>query len=130
MLPYPSEISCQWVPGGRRSDYFVTDTEFNARVEGKLNEIQAEMRSIGMWQSTPLQPGQLEFAEAFGADTMAFSQWLQFVFVPRVREAIAADQFPNSSSVGVKAIREFDTEPDASRLTRLLSEFDQLFESR
>jgi uncharacterized protein YqcC (DUF446 family) len=106
----------------------VADTEFILRVETKLNEIEAEMHSIGMWQLSPLRPEQLEFAEAFGADTMAFSQWLQFVFVPRVRQAIAADQFPGSSSVGVKAVREFDTEPNASRLTKLLSEFDKLFE--
>jgi len=61
-------------------------------------------------------------------DTMTFTQWLQFVFLPRVREAAASGEFPNSSSVGAQAVREFDGEPDADHLVTLLSEFDALFD--
>lgn len=92
------------------------------------DEIEGEMRSQGFWQDQPLQPEQLNFQQAFGMDTMTFTQWLQFVFLPRVREAVAANQFPRSSSVGVQAVREFDGNPDADRLVTLLSEFDALFE--
>lgn len=92
-----------------------------------IDEIEAEMKRSGLWQSEPLKPEQLNFRQAFAMDTMAFSQWLQFIFVLKVREAIAANRFPSSSSVGAQAVREFDTVPNASRLTTLLSEFDALF---
>jgi len=92
-----------------------------------IDEIEAEMKRSGLWQNEPLKPEQLNFRKAFAMDTMAFSQWLQFIFVPRVHEAIAANRFPSSSSVGGQAVREFDTVPNASRLTTLLSEFDALF---
>ena len=86
------------------------------------------MRRIGYWQAEPLRPEQMEFTQAFAMDTMTFAQWLQFVFLPRVREAAAANQFPSGSSVGTQAIREFDGDPDAGQLTTLLSDFDALFD--
>ena len=92
------------------------------------DRIEAEMRSIGFWQNEPLRPEQMEFTQAFAMDTMAFTQWLQFVFLPRVREAAAANQFPSSSSVGTQAVREFDGNPEAGDLITLLAEFDALFD--
>jgi uncharacterized protein YqcC (DUF446 family) len=62
-------------------------------------------------------------------DTMTFSQWLQFIFLPRVREAVTSNSFPKSSSVGAQAVREFDGNPEADQLITLLSEFDDLFDS-
>ena len=93
------------------------------------DRIEAEMRRIGYWQTEPLRPEQLEFTQAFAMDTMTFAQWLQFVFLPRVREAAAVNQFPSSSSVGAQAVREFDGDPNADPLVQLLSEFDALFEA-
>jgi uncharacterized protein YqcC (DUF446 family) len=96
-------------------------------VAAQLAKIELEMRAIGLWQDAPIKPGQLQFSKAFAMDTMTFQQWLQFVFIPRVREAIENNSFPNSSSVGAQAVREFDTVPEALRLTSLLAEFDALF---
>ena len=93
-----------------------------------IDQIEQEMRRIGLWRATPLQPEQMNFKQAFAMDTMTFAQWLQFVFVPRVREAIAANSFPSSSSVGAQAVREFDGDLEADRLVQLLSEFDALFD--
>jgi uncharacterized protein YqcC (DUF446 family) len=62
-------------------------------------------------------------------DTMAFSQWLQFIFIPRVREIIESQgEFPASSSVGTQAIREFDGSPQADHLVELLCRFDAVIE--
>jgi uncharacterized protein YqcC (DUF446 family) len=106
---------------GRRSpDYGV--------VAAKLDEIEEEMKLVGLWQEKPLAPEKYNFASAFAMDTMSFDQWLQFIFVPRVRGIISAGgRFPASSSVGAQAVREFDTHPNAQRLITLLSEFDRLF---
>ena len=103
-------------------------TPLQRKVSRYADEIEGEMRSIGMWQDQPLRREQLNFKQAFGMDTMTFTQWLQFVFLPRVRESVAANSFPGSSSVGAQAVREFDGHPQADRLITLLSEFDALFE--
>jgi len=89
--------------------------------------IETEMRRAAYWHTAPLRPAQMEFTQAFAMDTMVFTQWLQFVFLPRVREAAASNQFPSSSSVGVQAVREFDGDPNGDRLVTLLTEFDSLF---
>ena len=103
-------------------------TPLQENVTRYADEIEGEMRSIGMWQDQPLRPEQLNFKQAFGMDTMTFTQWLQFVFLRRVREAVAVNDFPSSSSVGAQAVREFSGNPDADRLITLLSEFDELFQ--
>jgi len=99
-----------------------------AEVLGYAELIEAEMRRIGYWQNQPLRPEQMQFKQAFAMDTMAFTQWLQFIFLPRVREAAASNQFPSGSSVGTQAVREFDGDPNAGNLTTLLAEFDALFD--
>lgn len=92
------------------------------------DQIEAEMRKIGFWQTEPLRPEQLQFTQAFAMDTMTFAQWLQFIFLVRVREAIASNEFPSGSSVGAQAVREFDGYLEADHLITLLSEFDALFD--
>jgi uncharacterized protein YqcC (DUF446 family) len=97
-------------------------------VQAKLEAIVTEMKRSGFWQDTPLKPEQYQFQQAFAMDTMAYSQWLQFIFVPRVQAIIDQHgQFPRQSNVGIQAIREFDTVPESAELTRLLNEFDRLF---
>ena len=98
-----------------------------ATVEAKVTAIEAEMKRSGLWQSDPLAPEQYAFQQAFAMDTMAFSQWLQFIFIPRVRGIIQTrGEFPSSSSVGAQAIREFDGFEEAAELVSILSGFDSL----
>ena len=96
-------------------------------VLSQIASIEAEMQRIGFWQAEPLKAEQYQFSEAFGMDTMAFSQWLQFIFIPRVKESAANNKFPSKSEVAVQAVREFDGVHEASHLVTLLSEFDALF---
>ena len=103
-------------------------SSFQQNVSNAIRDIEQEMRKIGYWQAQPLRPEQMTFKQAFAMDTMTFVQWLQFIFVPRVHEAIASNSFPQSSSVGAQAVREFDGDHDAAHLVELLCEFDGLFE--
>jgi uncharacterized protein YqcC (DUF446 family) len=103
-------------------------TQLQLKAMQYADHIETEMRRIGLWQNQPLRPEQMRFKQAFAMDTMTFPQWLQFIFLPRVREAVASNSFPQSSSVGAQAVREFDGFTEADRLVTLLSEFDALFE--
>jgi uncharacterized protein YqcC (DUF446 family) len=69
-----------------------------AIAQKKIDAIEAERKRIGYWQSEPLDSDQYDFERAFAMDTMAFPQWnnprllvgwLQFIFIPRVREVVA-----------------------------------------
>ncbi|MCM3874699.1 MAG: YqcC family protein [Pyrinomonadaceae bacterium] len=103
-------------------------SDLHSQVAKAISEVEAEMKDIGYWAVEPLPPEAYDFQEAFAMDTMAFSQWLQFVFVPRVKQIIEDKaEFPSSSMVAVQAIREFDGDNQADHLVELLSEFDALF---
>lgn len=98
------------------------------KAQAKIQEIQAEMKAIGLWRNDPLPPEAYNITQAFGADTMTFEQWIHFILVSRVNDVIKErGQFPNSSAVGVYATRAFDGMDEASNLIRLLNEFDSLF---
>jgi uncharacterized protein YqcC (DUF446 family) len=97
------------------------------RIQEKIAEIEEEMKRIGYWQNGPLQPEQYEFRMAFGMDTMAFSQWLQFIFIPRVKSILEnGEKFPRDSQNAAQAVREFDGDDNAYTLCGLLSEFDEI----
>ena len=49
------------------------------------DEIEAEMKAIGVWRGEALPEAAYQFRQAFAADTMTFTQWLQYVLLPRVR---------------------------------------------
>jgi uncharacterized protein YqcC (DUF446 family) len=103
----------------------------HAVVQAKIDQIKSEMQRIGMWQEQPPAAEQLEVTQAFGGDKVSFEQWLQFVFISRVREIIdEKGRFPSGSQVSTKAYREwrmFGEAPDVDQLLELLREFDALF---
>jgi len=100
-------------------------------VEAKLAQIEAEMKRIGMWQKETPSPENLVVTKAFGADKLSFDQWLQFIFIPRVKDILAEKgSFPSGSQVSAQAYREWKMwgdEPNVDQLLQLLQEFDMLF---
>jgi uncharacterized protein YqcC (DUF446 family) len=100
-------------------------------VAAAADGIERAMRDAGLWSAQPLPPEKYEFKQAFAMDTMSYEQWLQFVFLVKVRELVGSrGTLPRSSSVGAQAIREFDTVPEASTLVTRLCDFDALIEGR
>jgi uncharacterized protein YqcC (DUF446 family) len=89
------------------------------------DRIEHELRSLNAWQSEPPPPAAFQSKRAFFGDTMSFYQWLQFVLLARVRAIVESrGAFPQSSSVGVYAVRELDGVDEAASLIHALGEFD------
>ncbi|HQQ98258.1 MAG TPA: YqcC family protein [Cyclobacteriaceae bacterium] len=93
----------------------------------KADEIEACLRSINRWQAEPLPEHVYENMGPFGAQTMSFEQWIQFVLVPTIRDIVnERASFPPYSQVGVYAVRTLDGDVEAQPLVALLSELDML----
>lgn len=97
----------------------------------KLDAIEAEMKRIGYWSAEPpdlraeVEAGRIR---SF-LDAPSFELWLQCLFLPNARQAVADDEFPSESQVGLMAMRQYDYHshvPEARGLMRLLSEFDAI----
>jgi len=91
------------------------------------DRIEAELRELKAWDATPPSPEAMANAGAFGMNTLAYTQWLQWVLVPRLRQ-VADGSFPvpPTSQVGVHAVREFDGWNESMPLQHLLIEVDHL----
>lgn len=92
----------------------------------QLDEIEAEMRRIGYWSSSP--PELLGKVRSY-LEAPSFELWLQQVFLPRARDAILSRNLPRDSSVGVMAMRQYDYHShveQAQPLVQMLSGFDAL----
>lgn len=98
------------------------------RMEEIADEIEAEMQRLGWWQADPPSEGTAIAGGAFGRETIAFTQWLQVIFVNRLRQAAAGTfEIPKFSQVSTMAHRELDGGPeDIDRLMDLLREVDRL----
>lgn len=97
----------------------------------KLDQVEAELRRLGYWQE---HPPDLQARVARGElrsylDAPSFESWLQTIFLPNAREAVATDSLPGDSQVGLMALRQYDyhaSVPEAHHLVQLLSEFDEM----
>ena len=96
-----------------------------AALRSAISELEAELRRMGWWQETPIEPERMHFRQAFGMDTMAFSQWLQFVLVPAAHSMLAGERpMPPSSMLAAHAVREFDGQDEANGLCDILRRVD------
>ncbi|WEK31767.1 MAG: YqcC family protein [Candidatus Pseudomonas phytovorans] len=90
--------------------------------------IERELKVQGWWEDEPPSDEALASTVPFAVDTMNLQQWLQWIFLPRMKIIIELGQaLPNASGILVMAETEFSDRPEQSReLRRLLAEFDQL----
>lgn len=99
------------------------------KVRDQIDAIEAEMRRIGMWEDEPPPQEALRYTLPYAKDTMAFPQWLQFVFLPQVREIVENyAQLPKRSEIAPAARQQFADWDKSSRLLTLLEAFDDMLE--
>ena len=97
------------------------------RVAAIADRLAAELVRLGRWQPAPIDPARLVDMGAFGMNTLAAEEWLQYVLMPRLREVARGESpLPTESSVAAWATRQFDGDPDAEGLLALLRELDAL----
>ncbi|MGF1911035.1 YqcC family protein [Vibrio kasasachensis] len=55
-----------------------------------LDELEQQLRDTKLWQDTPPLPQLLTSEQPFALDTLEPQQWLQWIFLPRMRMLIEA----------------------------------------
>jgi uncharacterized protein YqcC (DUF446 family) len=97
-------------------------------VAERLAAVVQSMKDAGVWETPRPPDSAFENMGAFGMNTMPFTDWLRWVFVPNVERLIASEgPWPRSSQVSVQATREGDTDLVVQSLVPALSAFDELF---
>ena len=90
--------------------------------------VEQNLRAADLWQADVPAPAAMASRTPFCADTLTFAQWLQFVFVPRMRALIeAGGPLPEASAIAVMAEVKLDQEaPAQGRVIAALADFDAL----
>lgn len=98
------------------------------KIADQLLLIERELRVQGWWDEVAPSAEALSSVEPFSVDTLDFEQWLQWIFLPRMKIIVELGHpLPNASGILVMAETVFTDRPEQSReLRRLLAAFDQL----
>ncbi|WP_439860960.1 YqcC family protein [Pseudomonas sp. MBLB4136] len=90
--------------------------------------IERELRAQGWWSEQPPTAQALASRQPFCVDSMALEQWLQWIFLPRMKQMLEAGAaLPSVSGIQPMAEQVYsERSAQAAELIRLLGEFDRL----
>ncbi|MDI9246857.1 YqcC family protein [Marinobacter sp. CHS3-4] len=99
-----------------------------SRVADRLIQIEIELRQLGAWESEAPPEEALQSTQPFGVDKLEFTQWLQFVFIHRMKVLIEQGHpLPEVSGMAPMAEEHFRTrEESGQNLIDELAEMDRL----
>lgn len=100
------------------------------KIAEQLLLIERELRLQGLWGDESPSAEALASTQPFAVDTLEFEQWLQWIFLPRMKMILEQDlPLPNASGIQEMAEMVFSSRFMQGRdlqLQVLLKEFDQL----
>jgi uncharacterized protein YqcC (DUF446 family) len=98
------------------------------QIAEQLLLIERELRVLGMWKAVPPSDDDLSSREPFCVDTLDFDQWLQWIFLPRMKTILEQDlALPNASGILEMAEMVYASQLGETRtLLSLLAQFDRL----
>lgn len=92
--------------------------------------IERELRVQGWWQLHAPEEQALNSREPFCVDTLTFAEWLQWIFLPRMKHIIEhSAPLPTASGIQAMGEQVYGSNVQAAELIRLLGEFDRLISS-
>lgn len=105
-----------------------------ARHEGirvQLLRVESELRRLDAWEAFPPAPERLASEVPFCHDTLEFTQWVQWVFLPRFH-AVLEGNHPLPSASAIVPVAEIGVEGlhgDVDALLAAFREIDDLINS-
>ncbi|HHQ69720.1 MAG TPA: YqcC family protein [Halothiobacillaceae bacterium] len=94
----------------------------------QLEKIAVQMQSAGLWADEPPPERAFQSTAPFCFDTMNFEQWLQWVFLPRMKHLLHTGQMPPAGcSIAPLAEHQFtEYQTDTTALLVEITRFDQM----
>nr|UCQ31962.1 YqcC family protein [Edwardsiella piscicida] len=96
-----------------------------AIVHGHLQQIEAQMRALSLWQAQAPAADALASQEPFCVDTLEAAEWLQWVFLPRMH-ALLLCRAPLPRRMAIAPYIEMAYPQDLARVAPLLAALQRL----
>ena len=84
-----------------------------------LLAIEAEMRGLGLWQSESPDEEALASLVPFCHDTLRFEEWLQWVFLPKMKQVLETEEGLPLAEFSLQQLPQ-----PTDRLLELIEQFD------
>ncbi len=99
-------------------------------IQDYLLQLETLLKQYQLWQSQPLDAQAYSSCVPFCHDTMTFEQWLQFVFIEKMR-ALVAKQLPLPSNFAIAPMAELmlANKSGGTEVIALLKNLDTVFGS-
>ena len=93
-----------------------------------LHAMEQELKVLKLWEGLPPSPEAIASTTPFCMDTLRLSQWLQWIFIPRVRAIIEhGGSLPAGANMKPYAEEAFAVEGvQSAKLLNIIGQFDQL----
>ncbi|MEP7704296.1 YqcC family protein [Paraglaciecola sp. 25GB23A] len=97
-------------------------------VEALLQQLEHALQHAGCWSAKSPTSEALHSSAPFACDHLRFEQWLQFIFIPKLREHLTANK-PLPNAMGLHPMGEQCFSESLSRATVLpvLAQIDLFF---
>lgn len=98
------------------------------QLQAYLTQLEVLLRQHQLWQEQPIDAQALNSTMPFCHDTMAFEQWLQFVFMEKM-DALVTHKLPLPSNFAIAPMAElmFANKEGGAHVIKLLQELDSVF---
>ncbi len=93
-------------------------------VSTSIEAIRVEMQRLSLWETSPPSQEALSSQQPFCIDTLSFTQWLQWILIPRL-EAILKTNIPLPDSSAIHPYAE-EALKGQTGTTQLLKQIQQL----
>jgi uncharacterized protein YqcC (DUF446 family) len=92
-----------------------------------LVKLEQQLKQHQLWSNHSPSDVAMASSAPFACDTMAFEQWLQFIFIPKMTLLIDSKQpLPTNMAIAPMAQHLWQSTPERNDLIVLLAQFDQL----
>jgi uncharacterized protein YqcC (DUF446 family) len=93
-----------------------------------LVQLEQDLKQLQLWSEQAPSNDQLNSVQPFAVDTLAFEQWLQFIFIPKMTMLVnSQSQLPTSMAIHPMAEESFNQQNESfNALLTTIKQIDQL----
>ncbi len=90
-----------------------------------LSEVESCLKQLGLWDDKKPSDESLVSTEPFAMDTLTPEQWIQWIFIPRMRVMINQQQTPKKFSLSPYFEEVWKSDLEKSELIKLIRIIDR-----
>ncbi len=95
---------------------------------GLFSELEAEMTRLSVWEQSAPPAQALASTEPFAVDTLQPQQWLQWIFIPKIRLLIAQQHpLPTGFEIAPYFEQVWQQQPQYQALIKVIVSIDKEF---